>query len=143
MNNDNSDFVQNRFTKYLMTAVERNRARYLTKQQRIQDKELYIPELLEQSNLEFAEIHSLFITERTESAARDWEKMQELLLLIEDEKIVDAVGKLKEKERSIVFGRIFGELTFDELAKKTNMTMDQARQAYFYALRKLRKELKK
>ncbi len=143
MNNDSNDFLQNRFTKYLMTAVERNRARYLAKQYRIQDKELYIPELLEQSNLEFEEIHSLFIAERTESAAREWEKMQELLFLIEDEKIVDAVSRLKEKERTIVFGRIFGELTFEELAKKTDMSMNQARQAYFYALRKLRKELKK
>lgn len=67
--------------------------------------------------------------------------MQELLWPLEGGKLVKVLKKLKEQERQILFSRIFGEQSFTDIGQELDMTPDQARAAYFYALRKLRKEL--
>ena len=40
-----------------------------------------------------------------------------------------------------MFARVFGELTFAELGEKFEMQPKQAEMAYYYVIRKLRKEL--
>lgn len=40
-----------------------------------------------------------------------------------------------------LFARVFGELTFEELGEKFDMKPKQAEMAFYYILRKLRKEL--
>jgi len=67
--------------------------------------------------------------------------MQELLWTLEGGKLVKVLKKLKEQERQILFSRIFGEQSFTDIGQELDMTPDQARAAYFYALRKIRKEL--
>ena len=71
----------------------------------------------------------------------DWGKFPELLMLLESEKLFRAVNKLKERERKLLFARVFGELTFAELGEKFGMKPKQAEMAYYYVIRKLRKEL--
>jgi len=143
MNEYSGDFIQNRFTRYLMTAVARERMKFFSKRQRIETTEIFIPELLDTCIPNFDEIHEMIVAEKTERAAQNWEKTQELLRLIDNDKVEKAVEKLREKERTVLLGRVFGELSFDELGVKTGLTGNQAKQMYFYALRKLRKELKK
>ena len=144
MKSDKSSNIQNRFTKYLVIAVERRRMKYLQKlQQRASNEVPYPDNVQDEPRINFEELHNRFIAERTEYAAEHWEKMQELLQLIDETKLVTAITKLKEKERILLFGRIMGELTFEELGKKIGVTSKQAQQAFFYVLRKLRKELKK
>lgn len=144
MKSDKSRNIQNRFTKYLVIAVERRRIKYLQKLQQRANNEVGFPDnVKDEPRIDFEELHNRFIVERTEYAAEHWEKMQEFLQLIDETKLVNAITKLKEKERILLFGRIMGELTFDELGKKIGVTSKQAQQAFFYVLRKLRKELKK
>lgn len=61
--------------------------------------------------------------------------------MLESEKLFRAVNRLKERERKLLFARVFGELTFAELGSKFGMKPKQAEMAYYYVIRKLRKEL--
>ena len=81
------------------------------------------------------------MSEKSELAAKEWDKIQELLLLIESERLIKLVGKLKDRERKLLFARVFGELTFEELGKRFGCSPKQAEMSYYYILRKLRKEL--
>lgn len=48
-------------------------------------------------------------------------------------------NRQKERERGILFARVFGELNFVELGEKFGMEPKQAEMAYYYIVRKLRK----
>lgn len=136
-----SDSVQNRFTAYLMAAVTNKRVHYMKHKKRIQNLEAVQSDLQEKKYLDFASQYHDYVAERTEFIMEDWEKFQELLILLESEKLVKAVKRLKERERKLLFARIFGELTFAELGRKFDMKPKQAEMAYYYVIRKLKKEL--
>ena len=61
--------------------------------------------------------------------------------MLESEKLIKAVRRLKERDRKHLFARVFGELSFTELGEKFGMKPKQAEMAYYYVIRKLRKEL--
>lgn len=61
--------------------------------------------------------------------------------LLESEKLMKVLSKLKEHERKLLFARVFGELTFEELGEKFDMKPKQAEMAFYYILRKIRKEM--
>lgn len=48
-------------------------------------------------------------------------------------------NRQKERERGILFARVFGELDFMELGEKFGIEPKQAEMAYYYIIRKLRK----
>lgn len=135
-----SDTVQNRFTAYLMAAVMNKRIRYMEKKMRLQDRELELPDMLDKNYADFDAQYHTYLSEKSELAAKEWDKIQELLLLMESEWLIKLVGKLKDRERKLLFARVFGELTFEELGKRFGCTKKQAEMSY-YILRKLRKEL--
>ena len=82
-----------------------------------------------------------YIGEQTAFVLHDWERFEELLVMLESEKLLKAIDKLKERDRRLLFARVFGELTFTELGEKFDMKPKQAEMAYYYVIRKLRKEL--
>ena len=61
--------------------------------------------------------------------------------LLESKKLMKALSRLKEYERRLLFARVFGELTFEELGEKFDMKPKQAEMAFYYILRKVRKEM--
>lgn len=63
------------------------------------------------------------------------------MVLLESEKLLKAIHRLKEWDRQLLFARVFGELSFEELGETFDMKPKQAEMAYYYAVRKLRKEL--
>lgn len=64
-----------------------------------------------------------------------------MLTLLESDRLVKAINRLKDRDRTLLFARVYGELTFAELGKQFQMEPKQAEMAYYYVLRKLRKEL--
>lgn len=64
-----------------------------------------------------------------------------ILLLIENEWLIKLVGKLKDRERKLLFARVFGELTYEELGMRFGGTPKQVEMSYYYILRKLRREV--
>ena len=64
-----------------------------------------------------------------------------LMDLLGSRKLVRAVERLKEREKTLLFARVFGELSFTEMAEMLDINPKQAEMAYYYVVRKLRKEL--
>ena len=61
--------------------------------------------------------------------------------MMESEKLADVIGQLKEREKTLLFARALGELSFQELGEELGLKPKQAEMAYFYVLRKIRKKL--
>lgn len=136
-----TDTVQNRFTAYLVAAVTNQRIHYMERKKFLKEMEAVQPDILEKKYLDFEEQYYGYVGEQTEFIMEDWERFEELMVMLESEKLFKAVNRLKEHERKLLFARIFGELTFAELGKKFGMKPKQAEMAYFYIIRKLRKGL--
>lgn len=137
----NMNSVQNRFTAYLVAAVTNQRIHYMERKRHLQNLELVQSDLLEKKNLDFEEQYHGYVAEQTKFIMEDWERLEELLVLLESEKLIKAVRRLKERDRKLLFARVFGELSFTELGEKFGMKPKQAEMAYYYVIRKLRKEL--
>jgi len=58
---------------------------------------------------------------------------------IDSIQLAKCINRLKDRERRILFARVFGELDFAELGEKFGMEPKQAEMAYYYIIRKLRK----
>jgi len=136
-----NDSVQNRFTAYLVTAVTNKRIRYMEKRKRQQELEFVQMDLLERNYLDFDVQYHDYIGEQTTFVLQEWERFEELLVLLESEKLLKTINRLKERDRKLLFARIFGELTFEELGEKFDMKPKQAEMSYYYVIRKLRKEM--
>lgn len=135
------DSVQNRFSAYLVAAITNKRIRYMEKRKRLQRLESIQIELMEKNYLDFDMQYHDYIGDQTSFVFRDWERFEELLVLLESETLLKAIDRLKNRDRRILFARVFGELTFVELGEKFGMKPKQAEMAYYYVIRKLRKEL--
>lgn len=141
MTEKNNDSVQNRFTAYLVAAVINKRIHYMEKQKKQYEREFSYMDMQEKNYSDFDIQFHDYIGEQTAFVLHDWERFEELLVMLESEKLLKAIDKLKERDRRLLFARVFGELTFTELGEKFDMKPKQAEMAYYYVIRKLRKEL--
>ena len=133
--------LQNQFSAYLVVAVTNKRLRYLERKRRQTLRENSLPDIELKKYQDFEEQYRDFLREQTAFVLDNWERYQEFLELIESEKLLKVLSRLKERERKLLFARVFGELTFDELGEKFNMKPKQAEMAFYYILRKIRKEM--
>ena len=141
MKRQNMDSVQNRFTAYLMTAVMHQRMRYMEKKKLLLQREGILAEQEIKKYLNLEKQCQSFYGEHSGFTMEDWEKFSELVHILESDKLVRALNKLRDREYKLLFARVFGEVTFEELGRKFNMKPKQAEMSYYYMLRKLRKEL--
>lgn len=140
MQENSTDSVQNRFTAYLVTAVTNKRIRYMEKRNKQKQIETS-SDLLEKNYQDFDLQFREYIGDQTGFIFEDWERFQEFLEKVESDNLCKAVEKLKEREKTLIFARVFGELSFAELGELVGLQSKQAEMAYFYVIRKLRKEL--
>lgn len=141
MKNQHTESLQNRFSAYLVAAVTNKRIRYMEKKKLLQLQETVQPDLEIKKYLDFDVQYHEFVSEQTAFVLEDWERFREFMELIESEKLLKVLSRLKEYERKLLFARVFGELTFEELGEKFDMKPKQAEMAFYYILRKVRKEL--
>ena len=141
MKEKHNDSVQNRFTAYLMAAVDNTRKKYWERKCRQQGRESVREDNLEHNYTDFDEQYRAYIGEHTDFIFRDWQRYGELLDLLENDWLAKAISRLKDRDREILFARVYGELTFAELGERFRMEPKQAERAYYYVLRKLRKEM--
>lgn len=143
MSEQEQDSVQNRFTGYLVVAVTNKRIRYMEQRNRRRIYEVAQEELLDKRYLDFDVQYHKYVGEQTQFVLEDWERFREFMEMIESEKLSKAIDKLKERDRKILFAKVFGSLSYAELGEMCGLKVKQAEMAYFYVLRKLRKELEK
>lgn len=137
---DNQD-VQNRFTAYLVTSITNAKIKYGEKSGRLKSREIISQDQAELGYTDFDKEFLQYINEQFSVSHNDMKKMKELLWLLEGGRLYSAIEKLRCRERMILFSRVFGELNFADIGKEMNLTPSQAEASYYYALRKLRKEL--
>lgn len=141
MTKHNTDSVQNRFTAYLVSAVMNRRINYMEKRKNMLQKETLITEQEIKRYLNFEKQYQRFLDGQQYAVLEDWEKFRDFLLAMGSDNLMKALNKLKDKEHMLLFARVFGEMTFEELGRKLGMKPKQAEMSYYYILRKLRKEL--
>jgi RNA polymerase sigma factor (sigma-70 family) len=136
-----TDSVQNRFTAYLVAAVTNKRIRYVEQRSRQHKQEFAQMDLLERNYTDFDVQYHTYLSDRTAALSRDWEQTEKLTELIENRRLSNAILHLKERDRKLLFARVFGGLDFAELGEILHMETKQAEMAYYYVLRKIRREL--
>ena len=141
MKNQHTESLQNRFSAYLVAAVTNKRIRYMEKKKQLQLQESIQPDLEIKKYLDFDAQYHDFVGEQKDFILEDWERFREFMELLESEKLMKVLSKLKEHERKLLFARVFGELTFEELGEKFDMKPKQAEMAFYYILRKVRREM--
>ena len=141
MKNQRIESLQNQFSAYLVAAVTNKRIRYMEKRRRQNIRETNLLDMEINNYLDFEEQYNIFRKEQTDFVMKDWEKYLDFMELLESDKLRIALGRLKERERRILFARVFGELTFEQIGERFEMKPKQAEMSFYYILRKLRKEL--
>lgn len=141
MKNQRIESLQNQFSTYLVAAVTNKRIRYMEKRRRQNIRETNLLDMEINNYLDFEEQYNIFRKEQTDFVMKDWEKYLDFMELLESDKLRIALGRLKERERRILFARVFGELTFEQIGERFEMKPKQAEMSFYYILRKLRKEL--
>lgn len=141
MKEKHTDSVQNRFTAYLMAALGNTRGKYWERKYRLQGMEAPREDILERNYTDFEEQYRAYIRENTDFIFQDWQRYRELLVLLESDQLAKAISRLKDRDRELLFARVYGGLAFAELGERLGMEPKQAEMAYYYVLRKLRKEM--
>lgn len=143
MKNENGDIeeIQRRFTAYLVSAIANGKINYRKKRDRIIWKEVLEEDQTEQLRCEFETQYHEYLRETMAFITLHWERIEEILLLIDNERLLKALRKLTEKQRKILCARVFGELSFEEIGKQYDMSGKQAEASYHYAIMKLRKKM--
>lgn len=118
--------AQCRFTAYLQTAIRNRKAVYAKEQQDLQQSEIMV-DFMESS---FPDM-----------ATQDMLKGLPLLMQMENANLLYALNQLSERDRNIVFGKILGGWTFDELSAELGLRYKCIASAYQRAMKKLREEL--
>lgn len=141
MEKKQTDSVQNRFTAYIMAAVINKRISYMEQRTRQRERECLQVDLLEKNHVDFDTQYHTYLAEQSLLRFFEHGESAECVPEIDSVQLVKGIDHLKERERRILFARVFGELNFAELGKRFDMETKQAEMAYYYIIRKLRKEM--
>lgn len=136
-----TDTTQNRFTAYLQRSVDNAKATYLAKKRKIQSKEINAEDQFYKNYMDFESQFHEYQYEQTAFIVLDWRRFEELISMLDNKRLVRFLQELKEKHKQILFARLFGDLSFEEIGEKFGITAKQAENVYFYIITKLRNEL--
>lgn len=139
MEKKQTDSVQNRFTAYLMAAVVNKRISYMEQRNRKREREYIQVDLLEKNHVDFDAQYRTYLAEQSFLHYYVYEESLECMPEIDSIQLAKCISRLKDRERRILFARVFGELDFTELGRKFSLEPKQAEMAYYYIIRKLRK----
>ena len=124
---EQDEILQNKFTAYLLSAVQRRKALYIDTVMRAQQV-------------------SMLIEETTMDCLFDLEKEAlhgiPLYMRIQNEKLFLSLSQLTERERYVFFNRALDERSLDELAADLGLSYKGVAAIYYRAIQKLRKKMK-
>lgn len=121
------EILQNKFTAYLLSAVQRRKALYIDSLMKAQQ----ISSLIEETAMD-----STFDLEQ--------EALQgiPLYMRIQNEKLFWSLSTLTERERYVFFNRALDERSLDELAAELGLSYKGAAAIYYRAIQKIKKKMK-
>lgn len=122
-----SDILQNRFTAYISAAIQHRRGTYMVQAIRQQQLEILTENPVSSGNYDILE---------------DIMGELPLLMQLENDKLLQALKELDERERQIFFARVLDEKSFVELASTVGLGYKGVAAVYYRALRKIRNRMK-
>ena len=124
---EQDEVLQNKFTAYLLSAVQRRKALYIDTLVKAQQ----ISHLIEETAMD-----STFKLEQ--------EALQgiPLYMRIQNEKLFWSLSHLKERERYVFFNRALDERSLDELASELGLSYKGVAAIYYRTIQKIKKSMK-
>lgn len=130
--------VKNQFTAYLLGFIRGKRRDYLQKKVQINNAEMLVDEFVMteigksiEESLE-AEQKEMLLLREAEGTYPEWDE-------VSDRKLMEALMRLREDERKLIYQHVFEERTFDEMSLLNGIPAQKAKGIYYYAIRKIRK----
>jgi len=130
--------LKNSFSSYVLKAVKNKRSSYLEKKYKIEANEFS-----DQFNLEMKYTRNSFykLDMDKELIFEGMSELKNLTNQIEDYKLFQIISGLTEKQKKIILLRVFYEQTFMEIGNNMGISSKKAENAYFNAIKKIRKQL--
>ncbi len=129
--------IQGRFTAYLLKAVERQKVKYMQKKLNMQNHEVYLDEntyiSLVNEGVEREEPNGTLLT------FSDLPDDRMFIDMLTSDKVLSTYLRLSEKEKSILFLKVFKELKFSEIAVELDLNTDVVKTTYYRIIKKFRK----
>ena len=122
-----------------MAVVANKRISYFEQRNRYKEKEYIQVDLPEKNHVDFEAQYRTYLAEQSLLRYFGYGDSLECIPEIDSIQLAKCISRLKERERRILFARVFGELDFTEFGEKFGMEPKQAEMAYYYIIRKLRK----
>lgn len=143
MEGKNKEFsTQDSFGAYLKTAVRNTKIKYIKKHVRIQEREISI----EDSTYTEAEFRQgdyyQYLEDQVGRLCEDLGDVEQLLNLIENERLLAALMKLGDEKKRLIFWRIINGMSFEEIAGRLHIPVKKVVDSYYNTLKKLRKEMR-
>lgn len=124
---DPDEILQNRFTAYLLSAVQRRRLAYLD----AKVKECQISSLDEK-----------ICEDRKFDLDREALKNFPLLMKLQNEKLFQSLDELSERERYVLFNRALDEKSFEKLGIELGLSYKGVAAIYYRTIQKVKKKMK-
>lgn len=124
---ENDDVLQNKFTAYLLSAVKRRRA-------------LYIDTALR--NQKLTEMIEPAVTEDTVDFESEFSLDAPLYMIIQNEKLYQALFELSERERYVFFNRVLEEKSMGELAAELGLSYKGVAAVYYRTVQRIRNKMR-
>lgn len=131
------DKTKNYFTAYLQKCIRWKRWNYLKKKEKIGRVEKPLEESLVDFNSSIDEMIELRC--REEILSREQEGCYPRWNELSDQRLTEVLLILREDERRIIYQHVFEERTFKEISCLNGVKEDKVKNAYYYAIHKIRK----
>lgn len=134
--------TQDSFSAYLKTAVKNTKIKYIKRHIKIQENEMPI-EVSANFELEsHKDDYFDYLEKKVSRLYGDSSDIEQLLNLIENERLLNALMRLDDERRKLIFWRIMNGLSFAEISKRLHMPEKKTVDTYYNTLKKLRKEIR-
>lgn len=124
---DEVNDLQNRFTAYLIKAIQRQKKDYMAKKSRLLAHEV-------SENFQEMDVPDQSMLELLEQLP--------ILMCLENMVLLEAIKSLDELEQGILFDRVLEEYSYDDLAQKLGLRYKGASAAYYRVIQKLRQKMR-
>ena len=124
---DPDEILQNRFTAYLLSAVQRRRAVYIDAKVR---------------ECQNSSLNEKICEDRKFDLDREALKNFPLLMKLQNEKLFQSLTELSDRERYVLFNRVLDEKSFEELGWELGLSYKGVAAIYYRSIQKIKKKMK-
>ena len=124
---DPDEILQNRFTAYLLSAVQRRRAVYIDAKVRA---------------CQMSSLDEKICEDRKFDLDREAFKNFPLLMKLQNEKLFQSLTELSDRERYVLFNRVLDEKSFEELGWELGLSYKGVAAIYYRTTQKIKNKMK-